>query len=207
MQYAHLGRTGAKVSRLGLGTMNFGWHTDEANSHHDHGRRPRRGHQLLRHRRRLRRPVHPRRSSAAGSPGRPCRRDKVVLATKVYIGRLTDWPNTGGSVGAAHPPEPARTACAGCETDHIDLYQFHHVDRSTPGRRSGRPLDRSVRDGKVLYVGSCNFAGWHLAAGAARPPRRGTSLGLVSEQSHLQPAWHAPSSSRCRPPPGTTASA
>ncbi|GAA2608704.1 aldo/keto reductase [Dactylosporangium fulvum] len=107
------------------------------------------------------------------------RRDHVVLATKVYQ-PMSDRPNDRGL--------SARHIIAGCEaslrrlrTDRIDLYQMHHIDRGTPWEEIWQAMEVLVSQGKVLYVGSSNFAGWHLATAQASADRRGF-LGLVSEQ-------------------------
>jgi aryl-alcohol dehydrogenase-like predicted oxidoreductase len=68
------------------------------------------------------------------------------------------------------------------QTDHIDLYQMHHVDRDTPWEEIWQAMDLLVQQGKVLYVGSSNFAGWHIVKANEAARARG-SLGLVSEQS------------------------
>src|SRR5690606_5961009 len=68
------------------------------------------------------------------------------------------------------------------QTDYVDLYQFHHVDRNTQWDEIWQALEVAVQQGKVLYSGSSNFAGWHLAAAQEAANRRGY-LGLVSEQS------------------------
>jgi aryl-alcohol dehydrogenase-like predicted oxidoreductase len=66
-------------------------------------------------------------------------------------------------------------------TDHIDVYQFHHIDRATPWDEIWQAMDVLVAQGKILYAGSSNFAGWHIAQANEAAARRG-SLGLVSEQ-------------------------
>jgi aryl-alcohol dehydrogenase-like predicted oxidoreductase len=107
------------------------------------------------------------------------KRDQVVLATKVY-GEMGDGPNDRG-LSANH----IRAACEGSlrrlRTDRIDLYQMHHVDRSMPWEEIWDALERLVRQGKVVYVGSSNFAGWHIATANQEARRRGF-MGLVSEQ-------------------------
>jgi aryl-alcohol dehydrogenase-like predicted oxidoreductase len=108
------------------------------------------------------------------------RRDKVVLATKVY-GEMGDWPNQR-RLSALQ----IRQACEGSlrrlRTDHIDLYQMHHIDRQTPWEEIWQAMEQLVREGKVIYVGSSNFAGWHIAR-ANEIARSRHFLGLVSEQS------------------------
>jgi aryl-alcohol dehydrogenase-like predicted oxidoreductase len=108
------------------------------------------------------------------------RRDRVVLATKVY-GPMGDGPNDRG-LSAYH----IRHACEGSlrrlRTDHIDLYQMHHVSRGTPWEEIWQAMDLLVREGKVIYVGSSNFAGWQIVAANQVAALRNL-LGTVSEQS------------------------
>ena len=109
------------------------------------------------------------------------RREKVVLATKVF-GPMTDWPNDG-RLSARHIKAACDASLRRLQTDHIDLYQMHHVDRTAPWDEIWQAMDTLVEQGKVIYVGSSNFAGWHIAqANEAAKGRH--SLGLVSEQSH-----------------------
>ena len=108
------------------------------------------------------------------------RREKTVLATKVY-GDMGDWPNSG-RLSALNIRRALDASLQRLQTDHIDLYQFHHVDRDTPWEEIWQALEVAVAQGKVLYVGSSNFAGWHIArAQEAAAARHFT--GLVSEQS------------------------
>jgi aryl-alcohol dehydrogenase-like predicted oxidoreductase len=108
------------------------------------------------------------------------RREKVVLATKVYGGR-DPWPNNN-RLSARHIRDACEASLRRLQTDHIDLYQMHHVDRDTPWEEIWQAMDLLVAQGKVIYVGSSNFAGWHLVK-ANEAARRRNSLGLVSEQS------------------------
>jgi aryl-alcohol dehydrogenase-like predicted oxidoreductase len=109
------------------------------------------------------------------------RREKVVLATKVYGNVAGDWPNDS-KLSARHIRDACEASLRRLQTDHIDLYQMHHVDRSTPWEEIWQAMDLLVAQGKVLYVGSSNFAGWHIAA-ANEAARRRNSFGLVTEQS------------------------
>ncbi len=183
MRHVRLGRTALKVSRLCLGTMNFGPHTTEPDSWaimdaaleaqinffdtaDVYGWK--RGEGITEN-------IVGRWLAQGGG-----RRDKVVLATKVY-GPMGDWPNQS-RLSARH----IRDACEGSlrrlRTDHLDLYQMHHIDRDAPWDEVWQAMEILVRDGKVLYVGSSNFAGWHVAA-AQEAARARHFLGLVSEQS------------------------
>src|SRR5947208_9766508 len=108
------------------------------------------------------------------------RREKVVLATKAY-NKMGEWPNEG-RLSALHIRRACDDSLRRLKTDYIDLYQMHHIDRDTPWEEIWQAMEQLVREGKVLYVGSSNFAGWHIAqAGEAARARH--FLGLVSEQS------------------------
>src|SRR3989475_1000524 len=108
------------------------------------------------------------------------RRERIVLATKVY-GRMGPGPNDG-RLSAYH----IRQACEGSprrlRTDHIDLYQMHHIDRDTPWDELWQAMEVLVQQGKVLYVGSSNFAGWQIAQASGTAAAR-HFLGPVTEQS------------------------
>jgi aryl-alcohol dehydrogenase-like predicted oxidoreductase len=67
-------------------------------------------------------------------------------------------------------------------TDHIDLYQMHHIDRDAWWNEVWQAMELLVQQGKILYVGSSNFAGWHIAR-ANEIARARNFLGLASEQS------------------------
>jgi aryl-alcohol dehydrogenase-like predicted oxidoreductase len=108
------------------------------------------------------------------------RREKVVLATKVY-GTMGDWPNES-RLSALHIVRGCEASLRRMQTDTIDLYQMHHIDRSTPWEEIWQAMETLVRQGKVVYVGSSNFAGWHIAQ-ACEKARQRNFLGLVSEQS------------------------
>jgi len=108
------------------------------------------------------------------------RREKVVLATKVY-GRMGEWPNQS-RLSAVHIKRACEDSLRRLKTDWIDVYQMHHVDRETPWEEIWQAMEQLVREGKVVYVGSSNFAGWHLAQ-AQEAARSRHFLGLVSEQS------------------------
>jgi aryl-alcohol dehydrogenase-like predicted oxidoreductase len=108
------------------------------------------------------------------------RREKTVLATKVY-GAMTDYPNEG-KLSALNIRRALDASLKRLQTDYVDLYQFHHVDRDTPWDEIWQAIDVAIAQGKILYAGSSNFAGWHIAT-AQEAARRRNSVGLVSEQS------------------------
>ncbi|MGV8846734.1 aldo/keto reductase [Tessaracoccus sp.] len=183
MEYTHLGRSGLTVSRLCLGTMNFGPLTTETDSHaimdsaHEYGINF---------------------FDTANAYGRDKgkgateeiignwfsqgggRRERTVLATKLY-GDMEEWPNNG-KLSALNIRRALDASLKRLQTDHIDLYQFHHVDRDTPWDEIWQAIDVAITQGKILYAGSSNFAGWHIAQAQAAATNR-HSVGLSSEQS------------------------
>ncbi len=183
MQYVHLGRSGLRVSRLCLGTMNFGPYTNEADSFKIMDRALEHGINFFdtanvyggRTGEGVTEQIIGRWFAQEGG-----RREKVVLATKVY-GRMGDWPNQA-RLSALHIKRACEESLRRLRTDHIDLYQMHHVDRETPWVEIWQTMEQLYREGKVLYVGSSNFAGWHIAQ-AQEIARSRHFLGLVSEQS------------------------
>jgi len=186
MDYRPLGRTGLKVSPLCLGTMNFGPQTSEPDSHrimdraHEHG---------INFFDTANRYGKGRDSGHFGATeeiiGRwfaqgGGRRDRTVVATKVY-GPMDEWPNHGG-VNALAIKRECEASLRRLQTDYIDVYQMHHIPRGTPWEEIWQGMEQLVREGKVLYVGSSNFAGWHIAQ-ANETARSRHFMGLVSEQS------------------------
>jgi aryl-alcohol dehydrogenase-like predicted oxidoreductase len=183
LEYTHVGRLGLVVSRLCLGTMNFGPHTSEADSHTIMDSALAHGINFF---------------DTANVYGRHLgvgateeiigrwfakgggRRSEVVLATKVY-GQMGDWPNEGRLSKLA-----IRKACEGSlrrlQTDHIDLYQMHHIDRDAWWDEIWEAFEQLMHEGKILYVGSSNFAGWHIARANEIASAR-HSLSLATEQS------------------------
>jgi aryl-alcohol dehydrogenase-like predicted oxidoreductase len=183
MIYTQLGRTGLKVSRLCLGTMNFGPETGEAESHAIMDRALELGLNFFDTANvygwKLGEGVSEKiigRWLAQGGG----RRDKIVLATKVY-GEMGKWPNEG-RLSALHIRRACDESLRRLQTDHIDLYQMHHVDRDTPFDEIWQAMEVLVEQGKILYVGSSNFAAWHIARACELATRR-HFLGLVCEQS------------------------
>ena len=183
MQTTRLGRTGLEVSRLCLGTMNFGPFSTEAESFsimdkalelginffdtaNVYGWKLGEG---------VTEQIIGRWFAQGGG-----RREKVVLATKVF-GRMGDWPNER-FLSAFHIRQACEESLRRLQTDHIDLYQMHHVDRNTPWEEIWQAMEVLVQQGKVLYVGSSNFAGFHIAQAQGEAKAR-RFMGLVCEQS------------------------
>ncbi|HET6811235.1 MAG TPA: aldo/keto reductase [Acidimicrobiales bacterium] len=179
MDYRQLGRSGLKVSPLCLGTMNFGPRTTEADSFTIMDRALEAGINFFdtanRYGATETESIIGRWFAQGGQ-----RREKVILATKVY-GAMGEWPNMS-RLSARHIRDACEDSLRRLQTDHIDLYQMHHVDRDTPWEEIWQAMDLLVAQGKVIYVGSSNFAGWHVVS-ANEAARRRDSFGLVSEQS------------------------
>ncbi len=193
MTYRRFGETGLSVGPLALGTVNFSWLTSEGDSFAILDRAFEAGVNL----------VDTSDNYNAGQTeallGRwfaqgGGRRERTVLASKVYSPpmewgsgdpalRSGSWvgPNQRG-LSARHIREACEASLRRLNTDHLDLYQMHHVDRSAPWEEIWQAMDLLVAQGKVIYVGSSNFAGWHIAR-AQETARARRGLGLVSEQS------------------------
>ena len=182
MEFTQLGRTGLKVSRLCLGTMNFGPHTTEEDSFaimdkaldleinffdtaNVYGRKLGEG---------VTEQIIGRWFAQGGG-----RREKTVIATKVF-GRMGTWPNQS-RVSALNIRQAVEGSLRRLQTDYIDIYQMHHIDRNSPWEETWQAMETLVRQGKILYVGSSNFAGWHIAK-AQEAAKARHFLGLVSEQ-------------------------
>ncbi len=184
MDYVQLGRTGLKVSRLCLGTMNFGPVTSEDDAHviMDHA------HELginffdtanvygWKLGEGITENIIGRWFAKGGG-----RREKTVLATKLN-GAMSEWPNDA-KLSALNIRRACDASLKRLRTDYIDLYQMHHVDRNTPFEEIWEAMEVLRRQGKIIYVGSSNFAAWHIVK-AQETARRRNFYGLVSEQSH-----------------------
>jgi len=183
VQHVHLGRSGLRISRLCLGCMNFGPETSEADSFRIMDR-------ALEHAINF--------FDTANVYGWKVgegiteqimgrwfaqgfgRREKVVLATKVY-GRMGEWPNQA-RLSALHIKRACEDSLRRLRTDYVDLYQMHHIDRETPWEEIWQAMEHLQQQGKVIYVGCSNFAGWHIAQ-AQEIAKSRRVMGLVSEQS------------------------
>ena len=183
MEHTRLGRTGLKVSRLCLGTMNFGPQTTEPDSFAIMDRALEHGINFFdtanvygwKKGEGVTEQIIGRWFAQGGG-----RREKTVIATKVY-GGMGDWPNES-KLSALHIRRACEASLKRLQTDYIDLYQMHHVDRDTPWEEIWQAFEYLVQQGMVLYAGSSNFAGWHIAQAQAEARKR-NFMGLVSEQS------------------------
>lgn len=183
MQYRKLGRTGLSVSRLCLGSLNFGPVTDAADAWQIMDSAHEAGINFFdtsnSYGRHLGRGAAERIIGGWIAQGGG-RRERTVLATKVYV-QMDDRANSGG-LSALNIRQALDASLARLQTDYIDLYQFHHVDRLTQWDEIWQAIETAIRQGKILYVGSSNFAGWHLAQAQESALRHGLT-GLASEQS------------------------
>ncbi len=183
MRYRALGRTALQVSEVCLGTMNFGPTTSEPESFAILDRAVEHGVNFV--------------DTANQYGGRSGvgatetiignwlaqggdRREQVVLATKLYE-PMSDRPNDRG-LSARNIRLACDASLRRLQTDHIELYQMHHLDRAAPWDEVWQAMETLVAQGKIIYVGSSNFAGWTVAQ-ANEAARARHFLGLVSEQS------------------------
>ena len=183
MDYTYLGKTGLQVSRLCLGTMNFGAVTPEKEAY-----------QIMNEALDSGIIFFDTANTYGGKKGEGItekiigkwlsqdrsRRNKIVLATKVW-GEMGHGINDK-HLSAYHIKKACEDSLARLKTDYIDLYQMHHVDRNTPWDEIWQAMEQLITAGKIIYTGSSNFAGWDIAAACESASKRNL-LGLVSEQS------------------------
>lgn len=188
MDYVHLGRSGLKVSPLCLGTMNFGPQTTEPDSFVIMDKAMELGLNFFdtadvygwKRGQGVTEQILGRWFAQGGG-----RREYVVLATKVFAHMDTEArpdPNLDRGLSARKIIRCCEASLRRLQTDHIDLYQMHHIDRTCPLDETWSAFEVLQRQGKVLYVGSSNFAAWDIAT-ANLLARQRHHLGLVSEQS------------------------
>lgn len=183
MEYVRLGRSGLRVSRLCLGTMNFGPHTSEEDSHRIMDRALELGINFFdtanvygwKLGEGITEQIIGRWFAKGGG-----RREKTVIATKVY-NPMGNWPNEA-RLSILHIKRACEDSLRRLQTDYIDIYQMHHVDRDCPWEEVWQAMEQLYREGKILYVGSSNFAGWHITQ-AQEIAKQRHFMGLVSEQS------------------------
>ena len=190
ISHRRLGKHGVLVSNICLGTMNFGWHTSEKDSFAIMDRALELGINFfdtadvygwsVEHG--ATEEIIGRWLAQGGG-----RRDAIVLATKVYNpvdrkANLAEVNSDGTSLSAYKIRKHCEGSLARLQTDWIDLYQMHHIDRDCPWDETWQSFDTLVKQGKVVYVGSSNFAGWDIATACQEASKRGL-MGLASEQS------------------------
>jgi aryl-alcohol dehydrogenase-like predicted oxidoreductase len=189
VSYRRLGRHGVLVSNICLGTMNFGPQATEKESFAIMDRALELGINFFdtadvygRTLRGLTEEIIGRWLAQGGG-----RREAIVLATKVYNpadreGERPEPNHAGRNLSALKIRRHCEGSLRRLRTDTIDLYQMHHVDRNCPWEEIWQAMGTLVDQGKVIYVGSSNFAGWDIATACQEASRRGMT-GLVSEQS------------------------
>lgn len=188
MEYRHLGRSGLKVSAIGLGCMNFGDATDELAAFTIMDAAIEAGINFFDTADVYGGPQKPDMEKGFGTSeeivgnwlSKSGKRDDIVLATKAYQ-PMGLGPNDR-RLSAYHLKRACEASLRRLQTDHIDVYQMHHVDRFTPVEEIWQAMEQLISEGKITYVGSSNFAGWDVATSQLTAQHRG-SLGLVSEQS------------------------
>jgi len=164
IDYRRLGRRGVLVSNLCLGTMNFGWQTSEKDSFAIMDRALELGINFF---------------DTADVYGW----SQHHGATEEIIGRwLAQEGGRRENLSAMKIKRHCEDSLKRLQTDTIDLYQMHHVDRECPWDETWQAFDSLIGQGKVVYVGSSNFAGWDIATACQEAQRLGMT-GLASEQS------------------------
>ncbi len=183
MEYVKLGRSGLRVSRLCLGTMNFGPVADERESFAIMDKALELGINFFDTANvygwKLGEGVTEKIIGSWLAQGQG-RREQIVLATKVF-GKMGHGPNDQ-RLSAYHIRRACEESLRRLRTDRIDLYQMHHVDPETPWEEIWQAMEQLIQAGKVLYVGSSNFAAWHIVQANAVAAQRHL-FGIVSEQS------------------------
>lgn len=183
MEYTHLGRSGLTASRLVLGTDNFGTQTSAEDAFAIMDQAHELGINMIdtgdvygwQFGEGVTETIIGKWLATGGG-----RRERTVLATKLY-GRMAEWPNNSG-LSALHIRRACEASLRRLGTDYIDVYQCHHIDRDTPWPEIWEAMDLLKTQGKIVYVGSSNHPGWHIAAGQEAAARRG-GTGLISEQT------------------------
>jgi len=182
MNYTHLGRSGLLVSKICLGTMNFGEYTSEAESFNIMNKALELGVNFF-----DTADIYGGKLGAGTTESiigkwleQSKNRDKIVLATKVY-NKMGEKVNDS-KLSAYHIRKACEDSLSRLKTDHIDLYQMHHIDRETPWDEIWQAMECLVNEGKVIYIGSSNFAAWNIVEANYTAKKR-NFLGLVSEQS------------------------
>lgn len=187
MDYKHLGRSGLKVSRLALGTMNFGYLTDEKEAENIMDSAVDNGINLFDTADIYGSRQYPDIPKGTGRSEefignwlkKSGKRDKIVLATKLY--QPMDYGVNDRHLSAYHIRRACDASLKRLKTDHIDIYQMHHIDRATPWDEIFEAMDVLIKQGKISYIGSSNFAGWHIATAQEKALAR-HMFGLISEQ-------------------------
>lgn len=185
MKYTTLGKSKLEVSHVCLGTMHFGSRTSEEDSFKIMDKALDMGINFFDT------------ANVYGGDGGRGRseeiigkwmkdrgtRDEIVLATKVY-GNMRDSniPNEKGGISTYKVRKHVDDSLQRLQTDRIDLYQVHHIDRDITPEEFWGTFERTINDGKVLYMGSSNFPGWGLVTHQLQAMQRG-SMGFISEQT------------------------
>jgi NDP-hexose 2,3-enoyl reductase len=179
MDYRDLGRAGVKVSPVCLGNMNFGGSVDEPTSRALMEKSVEAGVNFFDTANVYQKTVSEQILGRWLSDGGPSRRDKLVIATKVY-GKAGDDLNDRG-LSRRHILRACDASLQRLQTDRIDLYQCHHWD-TVRIEETIRAMDDLIRAGKVLYWGTSNFKAWHLTEATLLCERQLNAPVPVSEQ-------------------------
>lgn len=195
MKYTKLGKSGMTVSKVCLGTMHFGGPTSEEEAFKIMDKALEMGINFFDT------------ANVYGGDGgrgkseeiigkwfqsRSGSRDQVVLATKVYNPMINGGiPNEDQGISTYKVRKHVNDSLRRLQTDHIDLYQVHHIDRRITPEEFWGTFEQVIHEGKVLYMGSSNYPGWGLAKFQMQALQRG-SMGFISEQTMYSLLCRAP---------------
>jgi len=177
MQYRNLGKSGLKVSIIGLGTNQFGGKVDLSVTKDIIAAALEAGINFID----TADVYQGGRSEEYIGEALKGRRDQALIATKVFH-KVGEGPNDHGA-SRQHIMAGVEDSLRRLQTDHIDLYQIHRWDAETPIEETMQALDDLVRAGKVRYVGASNFSGWQLTHANAVAELQGWAR-FVSIQPH-----------------------
>lgn len=177
MEYRQLGKSGLRVSAIGLGTNQFGGKVDQAGVNRIIDGALDLGINLID----TADTYTKGQSEETLGVALRGKWERVVLATKVH-GKTGEGPNDWGT-SRYHIMNGLEASLRRLQTDHIDLYQMHRFDATTPMEETLRTLDDLVRAGKVRYIGASNYAAWQLAQANMLAELRGYTP-FVSIQNH-----------------------
>jgi len=157
MEYKNLGKSGLKVSRIGLGTNNFGGQVSEEDSIKIVRKTIDLGINLI-----DTADMYTKgRSEEVIGKAVQGYRDDVIIATKVGM-NVGEGPNQSG-LSRKHILWQLKHSLESLQTDYVDIYYLHRFDPETPLEETLRTLNDLVREGSVRYIACSNFAAWQIA--------------------------------------------
>lgn len=188
MEYKELGRSSLKVSRICLGTMNFGMATPEKDSFNIMDNAIEEGVNFF-----DTADIYGSKLFTKGmgtglteeiignwfNKGKK-RREKIILATKVFFKMENQGINNIG-LSAYRIKHSCEESLRRLKTDHIDIYYMHQIDVNTTWEEIWQTLEQLIREGKIIYVGCSNFAAWNMVMSQNIAESKNL-MGLIADQ-------------------------